>query len=503
MAFRLPAPALPVLCLLAFLPACDEGSEERRLVPLAGVTDLASATHHTCALLEDARVACWGLNDLGQLATQPDSGAFEVLDPLGISTTEEAYYSGEAAVIEGLDGVRRLATGESHSCALLDDGTVSCWGDAGGGQLGAGDFSQDECEGRPCSRQPVSVRGLERVTELALGGLHSCSLDGEGRLYCWGSAVVGVEQGGSSTCDGVPCATEPVQVEAPGAVAQVVAGYSHTCMLLADGEVRCWGVNAFGSVGVDSPRIESAYGVTAYQDVELPARVELPLPATRLFAPGSGFYSCAVLQDGALYCWGENTYGQLGAGELGEQVCLEGLPRETYCSVAPLRVGIDQPVERYAFGELHACAMTAEGALYCWGFGANGQLGLTDLLLEECAEDRLCSTSPQQVPIESRPLDIALGSRFTCVLEEEGRVLCWGWGNPKNPVDDAEAQRLDCVFAYDHCEVEPSWEGSAERIFVTQYDKLCVLTSEKELYCVRKFEAGSRTILAEPLLVVE
>jgi alpha-tubulin suppressor-like RCC1 family protein len=494
-----------LLCALALsaLPlSCEQGAEEPQLVTLTGVRELVSALHHTCVLLDSGRAACWGLNDLGQLATQPSTGAFDVLDPLGIATTEEAYYNGHAAVIEPLAEVRQVATGDSHVCALLGDQTVSCWGDAGGGQLGAGDFSEHDCEGRPCNRRPVLVPGLEGVTELSLGGFHSCALDGAGRLRCWGSLAVGVETESLSTCDGMPCATEPVRVPAPGQVVQVVSGFSHACMLLAEGEVRCWGVNALGSVGVVSPRVDTGFGVSVYSNVELPARVELPLPATALFAAGSGFYSCAVLQDGALYCWGENTYGQLGAGEPGES-CPEGGGDELYCSVTPLASGFEQQAELYAFGELHACAVTADGELYCWGYGARGQLGLEVELLSECADGRLCSPSPQLVPTESRTLDVAVGSRFTCVLQEDERVLCWGWGNPKKPVEDPEAQRLDCVFSDTPCQVEPSWEGSPERIFITQYDKLCVLTSEKELHCVRKFKSGSRVILMEPLLVEE
>jgi alpha-tubulin suppressor-like RCC1 family protein len=236
--------------------------------------------------------------------------------------------------------------------------------------------------------------------------------------------------------------------------------------------------------------------------VETPVRLELPLPATRIFAPLSGYYGCGELEDGSLHCWGENTYGQLGTGMRGE-TCLENAPGDLYCSPLPSRALLDVPAERYAFGELHACAVTVDGALYCWGYGGGGQLGLQAELLSECIAGRLCSPLPQPVPTESPVVDIALGARYTCVLQQDGRVLCWGWGNPLNPVDDSEEKRLDCVFSDTPCEVDPSWEGSAERIFTTQYDRLCVLTSEKELHCLRRFETGSRLILAGPVQVEE
>ncbi len=497
---RMAAPCVALL-LSALLLHCDQQADEPELEVLTGVADLVSGPSHTCALLQSGQVACWGLNDLGQLATQPSTGAFEVLDPLGIATTEEAFYSARAAFVAGVQGVEQLAAGESHTCALLDDERTRCWGDAAAGQLGAGDFSLHECEGRPCSRQPVDVLGLQGAVELSLGALHSCALNAAGELRCWGSQALGVQTEGLSTCDGSPCATEPLLVQTPAPVLQVASGFSHACALLRDGEVRCWGVNVLGSVGVSSPWTETMGGVRVHQDVELPARVELPAPAVRLFAAPGAFYTCASLEDGSLYCWGDNSYGQLGGGET-EEVCIDAGPSELRCSVTPVEVGLEQPVQLAAFGERHACAVTADGALFCWGYAASGQLGADIELLQPCPNRALCSPEPLPLAVESRALDIALGTRFTCVLQSDGRVLCWGWGNPANPIDNPEAQRMDCVFAAAPCEVKPDWAGSAARIFVTQYDTLCVLTSAGEVHCLRKFESGpSRYIQANAMLV--
>ena len=486
----------------ALLVQCDQQSDEPVLERLSEVTDLVSGPSHTCALLESGRVACWGLNDLGQLATQPATGAFEVLDPLGIATTEEAFYSARAALVEGVQGVARLAAGESHTCALLDDESVRCWGNAGGGQLGAGDFSEDECEGRPCSRQPVKVVGLQSVVELSLGALHSCALDGAGELRCWGSRALGVETEGLPTCDGTPCATEPLLVQTPAPVVQVAGGFAHTCVLLKGGEVRCWGVNVLGSVGIASPWTETAGGIRVHEDVQLPARVELPAAAAELFAAPGGFNTCALLEDGSLHCWGDNSYGQLGNGETSEPCAGTGASAFR-CSAVPVEVDLDLPVKRAALGERHACAVTADDSLYCWGYAGSGQLAAPIDWLQQCPNFALCSADPLPVAVESPPLlKIALGARFTCVLQADGRVLCWGWGDPANPIDNPNAQRMDCVFSEKFCEVKRDWEGSATGIFVTQYETLCVITSAGEVYCLSRFESGpNRYILSDAMLV--
>ena len=495
--------AVPVFALLlsVLLLGCEQDSDEPELEILSGAAGLVSGPSHTCALLQSGRIACWGLNNLGQLATRPATSSFEVLDPLGIATTEQAFYRSQAMLVDGLQGVERLEAGESHTCALLDDKTVRCWGDAAGGQLGAGDFSQDECEGRPCSRQPVAVIGLQSTVDLSLGALHSCAADGAGELSCWGSQVLGVETAGLSTCDGTFCATEPVAVRVPGPVVQVVSGFVHSCALLDQGEVWCWGVNVLGSIGVSSPWTVTGTGVRVRSEVKLPARVELPLPAVRLLVAPGGFYSCALLQDGSLRCWGDDSYGQLGAGGSSEP-CVDIGSTELRCSTTPLASGPEQPVALAVLGERHACAATENGSLYCWGYAANGQLGTEFERLQQCPNGALCSPDPLLVEVESRPLDLALGTRFTCVLQSDGRVLCWGWGDPINPIVNEEAQRLDCVFAGKPCQVNPDWQGSAAGIFVTEYDKLCVLTSAGEVHCLRNFESGeSRFIRAEPMLV--
>ncbi len=492
----------------AFATGCiEEDQAGGQLRVLKGVAELASGESHTCALRDDGTVVCWGANDVGQLGTDLEQDAFEALDPVGFAQGTTIGYRREARPVQGLEDVQQLVAGHAHTCALLASGTVKCWGDSAAGQLGNGDFSLDECGGRPCSRQPVSASGLEKATQLSVGRRHSCAFDHAGRLSCWGSDAVGVASDRLALCDGVPCATAPMAVRTERDALQVWSGHSHSCALLSDGEVACWGSNAYGQLGVSDPPSTRAGGAEVLDRVETPARVALPAPAEELNLQSSNTHTCARLLDGQLYCWGRNDRGQLGTGT-SEERCDQSANRSVACSKAPLNTSLDAPVERHFAGQWYSCALTADGALYCWGYAGHGQLGLPLESLWECEDGKLCARSPLQVyATEGRILDVALGEKYACILEEDllenREVLCWGWGNPREDPEDSSQGRKSCTISSTPCTVEPSWSDPPERMAVTQRETLCVVTEQGEVHCFRSFLRGTRTIAADPMRVRE
>src|SRR5256886_112853 len=280
--------------------------------------------------LPDGTVQCWGRNNFGQLG----NGDGNLAD------------SSVPVAVRGLTTATRVVTGDSHTCALLGDGTVQCWGVGDSGQRGDGTFNN-------ISTVPVAVVGLSNAVAVAARGYHSCALLGDGTVWCWGRNVDG--QLGNGTRAPVDCSpgscgsSTPVRVGGITGAAAVIAGGYHTCALFGDGTAQCWGRNDDGQLGDGTFTTSST-----------------PVPVgglTGAAAVSGGFYhTCALLGDGTVQCWGRNAEGQLGDGTtIGSRVPgrVAGLPSATAVSG----------------GFQHTCALLSDGTVQCWGRNLEGQLG--------------------------------------------------------------------------------------------------------------------------------
>ena len=247
------------------------------VIGLAGATALDTGYGQACVLLGDGSMRCWGENREGQLGN-------------GTTATPGTAHP---VVVVGITGATAIATGAYHTCALLSDGTVKCWGRNGQGQLGDGTLNS--------SSSPVQVQTgfgvLSGVTAIAAGGAHTCALLANGTVRCWGDNVEG--QLGDGTTFGKP---NGIGVTGINSAVALSAGWQHTCAILMDGTARCWGANAFGQVGNGT-----------FTRALTPAPVSGITGATGITA-GWWHHSCAVLGDGTVKCWGANDWGQLGSG---------------------------------------------------------------------------------------------------------------------------------------------------------------------------------------------
>jgi alpha-tubulin suppressor-like RCC1 family protein len=244
-------------------------------VPVSGlsnVTSLSAGYNHACARVADGTVRCWGDNLHGQLG-DPSVGPAQSAVPVAAS---------------GVNSAVAVATGAFHTCALLADATVRCWGANAQGQLGDGTAAD--------SAMPVTP-DLPAVAAVAGGGGHTCAVLVDGTVQCWGSNYQG--QLGDGTYSP---SLLPVRVLGITSAIGIAAGWQHTCALLRDGTIQCWGEGEYGQRGdgttTNSPvpaavsGISGAIGVTA----------------------GWWHHSCALLADGAVRCWGINEWGQFGDG---------------------------------------------------------------------------------------------------------------------------------------------------------------------------------------------
>ena len=315
----------------------------------APAIDIVAGGYHTCAILEGGGATCWGLGDSGQLGNGAtvnigDDESPLVLDPIDL---------GEASV-------RALAAGAYFTCALLDDGVVRCWGRNDRGQLGLGHTQNIGDNELPLAAEALELG--EPAVHIAAGWHDACAVTESGRLLCWGYNDEG--QLGLGHRDVIGDNEAPAEVDhGEGAVAEVaLTRNQNACVRYEDGGVKCWGVGDTGINGQGS--------IDIIGDNESPASTPvIELGALAVDISISERVVCALVEDGAIYCWGEGMYGYNGNGVpvvIGDNEPLLG---------NLVDVGI--PTLWLGNGPNHTnqCVVTQAGGARCWGFGGFGQLG--------------------------------------------------------------------------------------------------------------------------------
>jgi alpha-tubulin suppressor-like RCC1 family protein len=314
------------------------------------VIQIVGGFSHTCALLATHKVRCWGFNGSGQLG-------YGNTNDIGDNETPSS-----AGDVDVGGFVQRIGAGIFHTCALLTNGKVRCWGDNFAGALGYGNGSVIIGDNEtPATAGDVDVGG--KVTQISLGGGHTCALLTGGNVRCWGNNHNGeLGYGNTSTIgdDETPASAGDVNVG--GTVVQIATGAFHTCALLATGKVRCWGSGAQGQLG---------YGNTNdIGDDETPASAgDVDVGGQVIEIAAGGDFTCALLATGSVRCWGIGSAGNLGyanTNNIGDD--------ETPASAGDVNIGGGSVVE-IAAGGVHACAVLANGAIRCWGSGQYGRLG--------------------------------------------------------------------------------------------------------------------------------
>ena len=334
-----------------------DGTTTNRNVPVqvsgleSRVTQISAGFAHSCAVVNGG-AWCWGSNFNGNLG---DGSTTDRNVPVQVSGLES--------------GVTQISAGGdlSHSCAVVNGGAM-CWGANNYGQLGDGSMTQ--------RLTPVQVSGLESgVTQISVGGeisnTHTCAVV-NGGAWCWGANAVGQLGDGSTTQR-----LTPVQVSGlESGVTQIEAGFGHSCAVV-NGGAWCWGANGVGQLG-DGTTTNSRVPVRVvdtlfsnaeceHDDVFLCSLLE-PRGVTQVLVSINPSSSCAVVNGGA-WCWGTNVAGQLG----------DGSTTNRNVPVRVLSSGIGSPPIRVVTqiavgGAEHNCAVV-NGAPWCWGTNAVGQLG--------------------------------------------------------------------------------------------------------------------------------
>jgi alpha-tubulin suppressor-like RCC1 family protein len=308
-----------------------DGTIDARLTPTpvvglsSGVASISAGHSHTCAVTTAGAAYCWGLNGNGQLGDGTTTRRSTPTPVVGLSS-----------------GVASISAGFSHTCALTTSGAVLCWGHNSYGELGDGTTTY--------RLTPMPVVGLSSGVasiSVRVHAQHTCAVTTAGAAYCWGSNYYGQLGDGTKTNRLTPT---PV-VGLSSGVASISAGGNNTCAVTTAGAAYCWGLNGSGQLGdgtktnrlTPTPVVGLSSGVASISAVHL--------------------HTCAVTTAGAAYCWGHNSYGEVGDGTT--------TARSTPTPVA----GLSSGVASISAGNKHTCALTTAGAVYCWGGNGTGQLG--------------------------------------------------------------------------------------------------------------------------------
>lgn len=419
---------------LAPVAATSQSDYARRSVANNYVA-ITAGLEHTCGINSSGHVLCWGYNVQGQLGDGTNNN----------SGTPRDTGLREAMAVRG---------SRRHTCAVLLDGTARCWGVNSTGELGNGATASSV-------NTPVTVAGLSQVTHIGGGDKYTCARTAGGEAYCWGLGANGRLGTGKNDNSLIPALV--ALVSSVASVVDTRSGFETNCAYLSDGKAACWGDNSAGQLG---------NGRTETGGSQLAVVGGLAQPVRRV-ATG-GLHSCGIVANGQIACWGENDVGQLGLGNttrqtspvllttngtalelsLGlKQSCSLRADRTVWCwgdntgsrlgfasgaTTTPRQVTGITLVRGISVGAEHQCAVRLDGGVYCWGRNHRGQVDGT--------ASTTIQTTPKKVDGVANAIGVAAGEAHTCALLVGGGVRCWG-DNTRRALGraDANATAVDAV----------------------------------------------------------
>ncbi|MBX3185746.1 MAG: hypothetical protein KF819_01975 [Labilithrix sp.] len=340
-----------------------------------------------------------------------------------LGSLEQQPAPGESAPGEVPIATTAIAASGTSTCVRTTGGEVRCWG--GNETAGLGVGSEPEMSRDPLTPTILGKEGepdvpIRDVKALFAGEEARCALTVDGNLHCWGRLGV-LHVGGGPFVNWHATTLHPFTSRGPfGEIAHVAIGFLFTCILTKSGEVRCFGKNDKGQVGVGRD-----------EDEAIPTTLNgFDGPATSVAASMGGDFACATTAPGSVYCWGDGSKGQFGGAKeiVNAPRLVEGVPERALEVVA---------------GAAHVCARLASGRVACWGEGKNAELGNRGLE---------SSTAPVMAEVTDI-VSLSAGRSHTCGVRTEGSVFCWG--------ADDEGQSRIYNRSYPWVALEPPFKARA------------------------------------------
>ncbi|MFT3772671.1 MAG: MopE-related protein [Minicystis sp.] len=379
-----------------------------------------SGFHFSCALSAVGNVKCWGYNALGQL------GLGDTVER-GVDTGEMGNQLPFVNLGTGKTA-KAVSAGGHHACAILNDNTVKCWGDNsyyGRGNLGLGDTAhRGDNAGEMGDNLPTVNLGTGKTAKaISAGGDHNCAILNDDTVKCWGSNADG-QLGLGDTAHRGDNAGEmgdslPTVNLGTGKTAKAIsAGGSHTCALLNDNTVKCWGDNADGQLGLGNT---SARGDGAGEMGDSLPAVNLGTGKTAKAISAGYDFTCAILNDDTVKCWGDNIYGQLGLGDMNTR----GDGADMGDSLPAVQLGSGLTAVAIGAGLDHVCALLTGNKVKCWGNNGYGTLGQGDIVFRGDGAGEMGDNLPA-VDLGFSPTGISVGAWFACAYSGN-QLKCWGY----------------------------------------------------------------------------
>lgn len=383
-----------LLLLLPLVVACSSLFEDpdadllrnSALLPVEVVgnrtwSDVEAGFQHTCALTTAGAAYCWGENSYLQSGSSVD-----------VACAAGSRCVNTPTAVSGGHVFTQIAAGGNMSCGLTEAGAVWCWGGGSGTEgtyLGNNTFSR--------SATPVRVASdsvFTTVTSVSGGG---CALTTSGQAWCWGQNASGL-LGDSTTIN------RPTPVAIGGALrfTRIVYHWSHRCGITTAGALYCWGDNRMGQLAIGEVPFNNINGRMMTPTAAMSADTYIDVAA-------GGVFTCAVRTDGQTQCAGYNSVGQLGDDALIDS-------RGTLSAVAGGLVATQISAD-----ETTACILIANGNAYCWGGNWYGAVGIG-------RRSDYGESTPQLV-LGGPFTKISVGGSHACAISTEQRLYCWGDDN--------------------------------------------------------------------------
>lgn len=367
---------------------------------------------HSCALFSNGSVKCWGQNSSGQLGLGDGKNRGDLAGQMGANLPPVDLGTGRTA--------KQIVAGGGHTCVILDNDSVKCWGNNDSGQLGLDNKMYHGAGPGTMGDSLPTVNLGEKAKHLAAGQLHTCAILESGNVKCWGDNTDGklgigsVDTWGDKTGD---MAALPIVPISPGRKAiSIAAGLSHTCIVEDNFAVRCWGRGSVGQLAQgDMLTLGDTPATAGGKLVNLgPNRT----PIGVVIGPAS-ISTCAHSTANGFLCWGGNQYCQLGLGnyqDFGNDMS------EVGANIPDFNVGANKKVLAAGVGERHICTLLSGSIIRCWGANDVGQNGA----MADCA-----TIGDARAPIDLGsgfiPASLFVGAGHSCTISASGRIKCWGW----------------------------------------------------------------------------
>ncbi len=320
-----------------------------------------------------------------------------------------------------LDNATLTSSGRTH-CMILNDNSIRCWGENNRGQLGDGTRGDERHYltnvSLPAGKIPRSISGNSADMNSGENG-YFCAIMDDGSLYCWGYNGDGQMGSGNSCtgssyindCNGNSGISSPTQVTLPtGRIATAIStGGNFMCTILDDGSVWCWGDNSYGQLGVGNSSNSGNWRYT-------PNPVMMPTGSSAVAIASGGRHSCMIIQDGRAFCWGYNYYGQIGDGTSDTFNAIRNLPTQVYSASDYISISAG-----YEF----TCAITTLYSLECWGNNNDRQIGYSTSNPDWKYVTPKTVTLPSNLEVRS----ISTGASSACAILETMETYCWGDDN--------------------------------------------------------------------------